>query len=112
MSMPKLNRKLVLEAPERVSDGAGGFTAAWVAQGEIWAELKAGSGRERNLEGVTASTQKWTVTIRAAAHGAPSRPKPEQRFRAGNRVFRILAVAEADPEGRYLKCAAEEEVAA
>ena len=30
------------------------------------------------------------------------------RFREGARIYPIIAVAEADPEGRYLVCYAEE----
>jgi hypothetical protein len=50
------------------------------------------------------------IIVRAAPEGAPSRPLPEQRFRAGQRVFRILAVSEADTGARYLTCFAQEEV--
>ena len=112
MSAPRLNRKLVLESEERVADGAGGFTKAWVAQGEVWAEIKAGSGRETDGELVTVSTVPYRITVRAAPVGAPSRPKPDQRFREGSRVFRILAVTERDSDGLYLSCFAREEVPA
>lgn len=112
MKSPVLNRKLVLEDPQQVPDGAGGFTTSWIALGEIWAALKAGTGRERDVEGMTASTIPWKVTVRAAPHGSPSRPRPEQRLRSGTRVFRIVAVAEADPDGRFLTCYAQEEVSA
>jgi head-tail adaptor len=46
--------------------------------------------------------------VRGAPVGAPSRPVAGQRFREGARIYPILAVAEADPEGRYLVCHAEE----
>ena len=36
------------------------------------------------------------------------RPIAGQRFREGARIYPIIAVAEADPEGRYLVCYAEE----
>ncbi|MZR14046.1 head-tail adaptor protein [Maritimibacter sp. DP07] len=112
MKRPNLNRKLTLEAPEDIADGAGGHRRTWVALGEHWAELRAGTGRERAVEATTASRVPWKITVRAAPHGAPSRPRPDQRFRAGARVFRILAVAEADSAGRYLTCFAHEEVSA
>ena len=110
MKAPVLNRKLVLEAPDRVPDGAGGFVVSWIALGEVWAEVKPGTGREKALEFMTVSTIPFRITLRAAPDGAPSRPKPEQRFRAGSRVFRILAVTEADAGARYLTCFAQEEV--
>ena len=110
MRRPVLNRKLVLEAPERVPDGAGGYEITWTALGEVWAEIKAGTGREKALEFMTIAALPLRITLRAAPEGAPSRPKPEQRFRAGSRIFRILAVTEADAGARYLTCFALEEV--
>lgn len=112
MSAPRLDRRLVLEAAIRTPDGSGGFLLSWTALGEIWAEVKAGAGRERAGEFVTLSTVPYKITVRAAPQGAPSRPKPEQRFRDGARIFRILAVAEDDPRGHYLICFAHEEVPA
>jgi len=112
MNAPRLNRALLLEAPERVADGAGGFTLAWVALGTLWAEVKAGAGRERAGEFVTLASVPYRITVRAAPQGSPSRPRPEQRLRDGTRVFRILAVSERDPAGLYLTCFAQEEVVA
>lgn len=106
-----LNRKMVLERAERVADGAGGFTQAWVPIGTLWAALKSGSGRERFGAGVTVSTVPWRITVRAAPVGAPSRPMPDQRLREGARVFRITGVAEQGADARYLTCFATEEAA-
>lgn len=106
-----LNRLLTLEALLRTPDGAGGYLETWVSQGTLWAELKAGSGNEAQGAGVSLSRTRYRITVRAAPFGAPSRPKPEHRFREGARVFRILSVAEADTAARYLTCLATEEVA-
>lgn len=107
---PVLNRKLMLEEPQRTADGAGGFTTTWAELGVLWAEIKAGTGREKAAEFMTVSSITFRITVRAAPHGAPSRPKPEQRFRAGSRYFRILAVTESDEAAQYLVCFAQEEV--
>ena len=112
MSAPRLNRKLVLEGAVRSPDGAGGFTEAWVALGEVWGEVTARTGRERAESGVPVSAVSYRIVVRAAPVGAPSRPGPDQRFREGARLFVIQAVAERDPEGRFLTCFADEEVAA
>lgn len=112
MKLPDLNRKLVLEHPVRISDGAGGFTQNWRPIGELWAQIKPGTGRERAAGFATVSSIAFRITVRAAPEGAPSRPKPEQRFREGTRIFRILAVTEADASARYLTCFAQEEVSA
>lgn len=110
MSVPRLNRALVLEAPERVSDGAGGYVEGWVVLGTLWAEISARSGRETAHGGAPVSRASYRITVRGAPYGAPDRPKPQQRFRDGARVFTIEAVTERDGAGRYLTCFAEEEV--
>lgn len=112
MTRPNLNRPLVLEAPQRVADGAGGFAVVWQALGTLWAEVTAGTGREAAFAGGPMSRVPIRVVVRAAPQGAPSRPLPDQRFREGDRVFKILAVTERDHTGRYLTCHAQEETAA
>jgi len=109
MTRPILSRTLVLEGPQRVADGAGGFVEAWVALGTLWAEVVAGAGREVAGQEVTLTSVPYRITVRGAPQGAPSRPRPEQRFRDGARVFHISAVSERDPGGRYLVCFAREE---
>ncbi|WP_323779495.1 head-tail adaptor protein [Leisingera sp.] len=104
---PKLTRKLVLEDPQREVDGAGGFIETWLALGTLWAEVTPLSGR---LAGDSLSLQKYRITLRAAPEGFASRPRPDQRFRDSNRLYRIDAVAESDPDTRYLTCFAVEEV--
>lgn len=111
MGAPRLNRKLVLESSERVPDGAGGFVQSWVAQGTLWAQITAGAGAERAGADAQLSRTRLRIILRAAPHDAPSRPRPDQRFREGIRVFRILSVAESDADTRYLICQAEEEIA-
>ena len=112
MNAPHLTRKLVLEAPQKLPDGAGGFSTTWTAQGTLWAEVTARTGNE-TLDSGSASVSRvgYRIVVRAAPSGAPSRPVPDQRFREGARVFRIQAVSEADPRGAFLVCWAEETAA-
>lgn len=112
MSGPRLTRKLVLEAAQLTPDGAGGWTEVWAPLGFVWAEMRPAGGGEAGAEAATLSQMPYRVTVRAAPTGAPSRPKPGQRFVDGTRKFRILAVIESDPAGRFLTCLTEEEVAA
>ena len=92
-TLPVLNRKLVLEEAQHVPDGAGGFSESWVALGTLWAAVTAGSGTEARWARLTrVSRTRHRIVVRAAAHGAPSRPRADQRFRDGARVFRILSV--------------------
>lgn len=110
MSRPRLNRRLVLEAPERVSDGAGGYREGWVELGTLWAEVSARTGRETAQGGAPVSRMSYNVIVRGAPYGSPDRPMPQQRFRDGARIYTIQAVAERDPEGRYLTCFVDEEL--
>lgn len=111
MIRPRLTRLLTLERPARSPDGAGGFEVTWVAQGELWAQLVAGHARLAAGEEVIAPQLGYRVTVRAAAVGTDLRPEAGWRFRENARLFAILAVTEADPEGRYLLCHCREEMA-
>ena len=112
MNEVELNRELVLEAPQRVSDGAGGYVITWVEQGRLWADIRAKSGREVAGEEYNLASVTFQIVVRGAPFGVTRRPKAEQRLRDGNRVFHILAVTERDRAGQYLTCFAREEVPA
>ncbi|TCO70914.1 head-tail adaptor protein [Rhodovulum euryhalinum] len=109
---PVLNRRLVLEATERVPDGAGGFVETWGALGVLWAQITPRTGGERAGEELTLSRVPYTIVVRGAPPGAARRPEPGERFREGPRVFNIRAVTEADRHGQYLTCFADEEIPA
>lgn len=111
MTQVKLNRLMTLVAPERTPDGAGGFTETETAVGELWAELRALSGRNATQNGAALSLQRYRITVRAAPEGHPDRPRPDQYLVEGTRRFLIHAVADADTAGRFLTCFAVEEVA-
>lgn len=109
MKAPHLTRALALEAATRTPDGAGGFATVWASLGTLWAEVVAGSGRDPAGEEVILTSVPYRITVRGAPVGSQARPKPEQRFREGTRIFTILAVAERDPQGLYLTCSCKEE---
>jgi len=106
-----MNRSLVLEAPVRMADGAGGYARTWEPLGVLWAEMKAGTGREIGQGQAARSRVPLKITVRAAPHHAPSRPRAGQRFVEGTRVFNILAVTERGAHAQYLVCHADEETA-
>lgn len=110
MRCPRLTRRLRLQERQRLADGAGGFSESWQVLGTLWAELVAGSGKERAAETGTTARVPYRITLRAAPLGNPRRPKPGQRFAEAGRIFHIEAVAERDEAGRYLICFATEEV--
>ncbi|ASM71915.1 MULTISPECIES: phage head closure protein [Roseobacteraceae] len=111
MKMPRLSRKLSLETPVRIADGAGGYAQNWEVLGVLWAQVLPRTGRETASGPAAVSHVSFRIIVRGAPEGYPERPTAKQRFRDGNRVFRITAVAEHDAEGRYLTCFANEEVA-
>jgi len=110
MNAPHLSRQLVLETPDRLSDGAGGYVKGWVPLGVVWAQVTARSGRETAQKGAPVTSASYKITVRSAQIGSDQRPKAQQRFREGDRIFAIEAVVEADALGRYLTCYAQEEL--
>lgn len=106
---PRLNVCLTLEQSEREGDGMGGYRLVWRQLGQLWAEMKPGSGRERFAEVGPESVVGWRITVRGAAMGDPRRPAAGQRLKLGLRVFHIEAVAERDAAGLWLTCFAREE---
>lgn len=111
MTAPHLNRGLVLEGVVRTADGAGGYTETWTALGTLWAAVRPGAGSDVPGEEQVLAAVPYRFTVRGAPFGSASRPMAGQRFREGERLFPILAVAEADPAGRFLTCFVREEVA-
>ncbi|QRZ15309.1 head-tail adaptor protein [Paracoccus methylovorus] len=116
MSAPRLTVPLVIESAARMPDGMGGFALSWQPVCRVWAEMRSGAGAERSAEVGALSVVNWRITVRAAPAGDPRRPRPKQRLRLGEgadaRRFRIKAVAESDPAGRWLVCVAKEEAPA
>lgn len=106
-----LNRKLVLQEALRTSDGAGGYVETWMQLGTLWASILPGTGSEHSEDFLTVSRVPMKIIVRGAPIGSPRRPKPDQRFIEGGRVFRILSVVEHDPQAHYLVCQSREEVA-
>ncbi len=107
-----LNRKLVLEEAQRTADGAGGYQEEWVQIGTMWASIEATSGSEIGEDFLTISRAPAKIIVRSAPHASDRRPKPDQRFLEGGRIFKILSVNEADHHGHYLLCQTREEISA
>lgn len=104
----KLATRLTLEAPQRATDGGGGWVVTWTPLGTVWADLQPGRGREGEAGEREIARVTHRITIRSAPVGSSRRPVADQRFRLGDRVFAIRAIAEADDRGAYLTCWAEE----
>jgi len=109
---PQLNRLLRLQARVHTPDGVGGSRVEWQDLGQVWAKIEVRSGGVGRGDGGDLAQINLRILVRALPQNAPLRPRPDQRFCEGSRVFRILAVADHDQSGRYLICFAKEEVAA
>ena len=106
-SASDLDAALVLEAPQRVADGGGGWETTWQPLGTLWASLRPVSGAEREEGARSYGRVTHRVRVRSAAPGSPRRPRADQRFLAGDRVLNVRGVAEALDPG-FLVCWCEE----
>ncbi|MBC8048819.1 MAG: phage head closure protein [Chitinophagales bacterium] len=98
----QMRRRVIIEAPERAGDGAGGFTETWASVATVWARVRARGGLERMRADRLASVVSHDITIRWRAGVLPT-----MRVRLGTRVFEIIATVE-DERRRVLICECEE----
>lgn len=102
-SFTRMRRRLVLEAPQEIADGAGGVVRNFTAIATIWAAV----GPVAAQADVTAerSGQKVShrITIRHRADLTAA-----HRFVDDARVFEIRGIVDAEEAGRYLVVDAEE----
>jgi SPP1 family predicted phage head-tail adaptor len=98
----ELRRRLVLEAPIEVSDGAGGVTRGYEAATTLWAQVTPVSTRADIAADSLGAATRHSIVIRA-------RPDitTRHRFREGARVYRIVTVRES-VRRRFLEIDAEE----
>ena len=104
MSNPGLlSRRLTLEVPVETADGAGGVTRSFEAVATLWAqvtEVSAARALEADRAGARISHR---IVIRFADDITT-----RHRLRDGDRVFRIVALRNADGRRRFLQIEAEE----
>ncbi|MCI4661462.1 MAG: head-tail adaptor protein [Neomegalonema sp.] len=99
---------LTLETQLDAPDLGGGWDRRWVALGKHFASIQSASGQESAIGSQQAQRITHRITLRASPYGAQARPRADQRFRAGPRIFDIKAVFERDAMGRHLTCLVEE----
>jgi SPP1 family predicted phage head-tail adaptor len=102
----KLNRRLVLEQPVIVPDGAGGVIRTYQTLATVWAALVPVSAN--NV--VVADGAGVTVTHRIIIRSGPE-VTTRHRFRFGARVFQVIALRDRDGEARFVDIEAEERTA-
>ncbi|MGB0853834.1 MAG: head-tail adaptor protein [Pikeienuella sp.] len=108
MTAPRLTTRVVLEERVASPDGAGGEGDHWTAVGVHFIALLARSAAEGQTGLREHGAVSYRATLRHAPHGSAARPRPDQRFREGERIFNILGVADADDRKQWLTCWLEE----
>jgi SPP1 family predicted phage head-tail adaptor len=98
----ELNRRLVLEAPVESADGSGGVTRGYAEVATLWASLTSVADRADEVAAGLGAIVTHRIVIRVGPEVTT-----RHRFRAGARIFRIVAVREQDA-GRFLAIHAEE----
>lgn len=100
----RLRLRLVLETATPTPDGAGGSTLAWNAVATVAADVTPVNAEERDVgEGLADLTLQKIVIRRRVDVSAGD------RFRLGERLFRIKNITDPAEDGRYLVCLCEEE---
>lgn len=99
----RLRRRLVLEAPADAPDGAGGVTRSYASVTSLWAEVTPVSAAGEVVAADAGATRRYRMVVRAGPDVTT-----RHRLRDGARVFRVVAVREADASRRFLAIEAEE----
>lgn len=99
----RLKRRLVLEQPTELADGAGGVTRGFAAVATVWANLEWLAGEERWRQDRPEQAGAYRITLRWRAGVTAG-----QRFRDGSRIFDIRAAGDPDGARRSLVCLTEE----
>jgi SPP1 family predicted phage head-tail adaptor len=98
----RFNRRIALEAPVEISDGAGGFNRTHEQVALLWAEVTSSTARGD----VDAERLGAAVTHRIVIR-APRALSTRHRFADGTRHYRIVAFRETD-DRRLIEIQAEE----
>lgn len=100
----RLRLRLTLERATATPDGAGGSTLSWSTVATLPADMTPVRADERDAgEGLADLTlHKIVIRKRSDIFGG-------DRFRLGERLFRIRSISDPDEDGRYLVLTCEEE---
>lgn len=98
-----LIHRLSLEAPVRTSDGAGGVIRTFALVAEVWGDIRAQSGHERQDADRLGAHVSLAIWIRHR-----DGLSPDHRFRLGQRIFEIRSVIDHNGRNRFLECHCEE----
>lgn len=98
----KLNRRVMIQAPERVDNGKGGSVKTWANLQEVWAEMIPLRGSEALDQVLKEQKQIWKVTIR---HRDDVSPDHRLMFMA--KPLNIITAEDPDGTRKWLVMTAE-----
>lgn len=99
----ELRARLVLEQPVETPDGAGGVARTYAGVATLWAALIPIAARGEVVADSLGDDVTHRVVIRFR-----SDVTTRHRLRAGERIFRIVALRDQDGRGRFLEIDAQE----
>ena len=97
-----LNRRLTLEAPVEIADGAGGVTRSYAAVATLWAAVEPIAARHDVVAAAAGATVTHRIVIRYA-----SDITTRHRLRDGAQLYRIVTLRET-VRRRFLEIRAEQ----
>jgi len=104
MSDPGLfNRRLTLEAPVEMPDGAGGAVRSYESIATLWASVVPVSARE-----AAEAAQRGVIVTHRISLRFFADITSRHRLRDGTRIFRIISLRDRDGRKRFLQIEAEE----
>lgn len=104
-SAGKMRRQAVLESPQEVSDGAGGYSLSWQEEATLWAEMRPLSGKEK----VVADKLQASLTHRVVLRYRDG-VTPQMRLQMDGRYFNIRRVINVEERNEFLELLVEEGV--
>ncbi|MGE0741069.1 MAG: phage head closure protein [Hyphomonadaceae bacterium] len=97
-----MRARVTLQSPSRTPDDVGGAALAWASQGDVWAEIVAGSASERAAFDTAPSVAGYRVIIHRR-----DGVRAGWRVLWGARALRIASVADEGAPRIVLNCEEE-----
>jgi len=107
MRAGELRHRLVIEYPQRVSDGAGGAVISWLELATVWASIHPVSAGEQRSAGQRAEKTTHRITLRYRTD-----VNATMRFVGNGRIFQIETVINEAERDHWLVCSCVEGITA
>lgn len=101
----RLDKRIVIEENNTVSDGSGGFTSNWTEFASVWAEIEPIKYEENFTSGQVQNKATHSITIRYI-----NSLKPSMRINYSNRIFNIVSVFNHMEQNQVITIIAEEQI--